>query len=185
MIDELCKTAIESGNFESMVNTCPEIVGGFFGGTIAAIVIFFILMFVLLLVAINYVYFALAWQTIAKKLNYKRPWLAWIPFADKAMILQLGGFHWAWIFLILIPVFGWVTLGVMLIISIWDIFERREYAGWWIIISVLLAVFIRFGSLFHIGLIGVVAWKDKKIVKVKKVVNTNTRNKKKKKIKKK
>jgi len=62
----------------------------------------------LLLLFAFYIYTSLAWYTIAKKLKYKQKWLAWVPIARWAMILQMGGFHWAWVFLVLIPILGWI-----------------------------------------------------------------------------
>ena len=50
--------------------------------------------FMFLLILAAYVYFSFAWMTIARKLKYKNSWLAWIPIANLAMILQLGKFHW-------------------------------------------------------------------------------------------
>ena len=77
-----------------------------------------------------YIYHAMAWMTIWKKLKHKRPWLAWIPFANVALIFQLGGFHWAWVFLFLIPVLGWIAIFVMVIIATWRVYEQRKYPGW-------------------------------------------------------
>jgi hypothetical protein len=111
-----------------------------------------------------YVYFAFAWSTIAKKLNYDKPWLAWIPFANIAMILQLGGFHWAWVFLLLIPVLGWIAIFVLLIISNWKVFEQRKYPGWLSLVMVLEAIPVInwiFG-LAYLIIIGLVAWNDMK-----------------------
>ena len=188
MINETCEKAIsaiinnstnlDALNITELSQACPGIingamsggVAGFFGGVLGGFVAFVLLTFFLALFAIQYVYFALAWQSIAKKVNYKRPWLAWIPFAKTSMILQLGGFHWAWVFLYLIPIFGWIVLAAMIIISTWDIFEKRKYAGWWILIAVLFAVLFDYGMIFYAVLIGIIAWRDKKVVEVKKVV---------------
>ena len=79
---------------EECTSTLPDFFVGGVGGALVAIGIVFLIFF---LVAV-YVYHALAWMTIARKLKYKRAWLAWIPIANIAMILQLGGFHWAWYF---------------------------------------------------------------------------------------
>lgn len=105
-----------------------------------------------------YVYFAMAWMTIADKLKYKKSWIAWIPIANFAMILQLGGFHWAWIFLILIPFLGWIAVAVLMIIATWKIFEKRKYPGWFSLSSVIPEV----GTILYLVAIGFVAWKDKK-----------------------
>ena len=57
--------------------------------------------FAVVLVVGLWIYTSFAYMEIAKKLKYKHPGLAWIPFARGAMILQLGGFNWALIFLVL------------------------------------------------------------------------------------
>src|SRR3989344_7872834 len=87
-----------------------------FDGAVWAAIAAFILIAIVLLVAL-YVYHSLAWMKIAKRMKHKHPWLAWIPIAGSVMRLQLGKFHWAWIFLILIPILGWIALVVLLTIS--------------------------------------------------------------------
>jgi len=104
-----------------------------------------------------YIYTAFSWMTIAKKLKYKTPWLAWIPFANIAMMLELGGFNWAWIFLILIPFAGWIAIGILLIIATWKIFEKRKYPGWFSLSIIIPWI----GAVLYLIAIGVVAWKDK------------------------
>ena len=100
-----------------------------------------------------YVYFALAWQTIARKLKYKKSWLAWIPFANVSMILQMGGFHWAWIFTIIFP----PALLVLLIIAHWRIFEKRKYPGFFALSTIIPKI----GGILYFVAIGFVAWKDR------------------------
>ena len=112
-----------------------------------------ILMATILFIAI-YVYFAMAWMTIAQKLKYKKAWLAWIPFANVSMILQLGGFHWAFVFLFLIPVFGWIVLFVLMIIATWRILEKRKYPGWFS----LSMIVPRVGGILYAIVIGFAAW---------------------------
>jgi len=129
------------------------LVGGAIGTLILASIAF-ALAFLLGL----YIYFAIAWFTIAKKLKYKRSWLAWVPFASTAMVLELGKFNWALVFLYLIPVLGWIALLVLTIIAKWRIFEKRKYPGW-------LSLFIlipKFGFIAHAAIIGLVAWKKNK-----------------------
>ncbi|MFH1787556.1 MAG: DUF5684 domain-containing protein [archaeon] len=96
-------------------------------------------------------------MTIARKLKYKNAWLAWIPIANIAMMLQLGGFHWAWVFLILIPIFGWLALLVMFIIATWRIFEKRKYPGWFSLFIIIPKV----GGILYLIAIGFVAWQNK------------------------
>lgn len=133
------------------------ILTSFFGG---ALVTFLLASLVVLLIAAAafYIYYALAWMTIADKLKYKNSWLAWIPVANFAMIFQLGGFNWAWVFLILIPILGWIVLLVLSLIATWKIFEKRKYPGW---LSLLILI-PQAGVLANAVVLGFVAWKDNK-----------------------
>lgn len=159
MIFETCSQMFAgnfSGNVTEIISQCP-MASAFAGGAIGALIAFGILLFMGALLGL-YVYTAIAWQTIAKKLKYKKSWLAWIPIVRWSMVLQLGKFHWAWIFLVLIPVLGWITLCVLIIISKWRIFEKRKYPGWF-----SLAVIIpKIGAILDLVVIGFVAWKDRK-----------------------
>ena len=127
------------------------------GGAIAGLIAIGVLIAFLIFAAV-YIYFAYAWMTIAKKLKYKNSWLAWIPFANLSMILELGGFHWAWIFLILVPFLGWIALFVLLVIATWRIFEKRKYPGWFS----LSMVIPKAGMILYLVAIGFVAWGKKK-----------------------
>jgi len=129
-----------------------------FSNSLSGALIGFILMILITMAIAFYVYHSLAWYTIAKKLKYKRPWFAWIPFAGSAMELQLGGFNWALIFLVLIPILGWIALFILIIISNWRIFEKRKYPGWFS----LSMIIPRIGGVLYLIAIGLVAWKDRK-----------------------
>src|SRR3989344_160436 len=143
---------------EIFCKECPEVLSNILvGGAISGLVALGILIATIIILGI-YIYFAFAWKTIADKLRYKRSWLAWIPFANLAMILQIGKFHWAWIFLILIPILGWITLLVLLIIAQWRIFERRKYPGWFSLSTVIPQI----GGVLYLIVIGLVAWQDRK-----------------------
>jgi len=97
-------------------------------------------------------------MTIARKLKFRRAGIAWIPIVKGAMILHLGRFHWAWIFLILIPIAGWIALLVLLIIANWRIFEERRYPGWFSLSMIIPQI----GHVLYLIAIGFVAWADKK-----------------------
>lgn len=128
------------------------------GGILAALAG---MIFVAIIVGVVvYIYSALALQTIGKKLKHKHPWLAWIPIASNAMVLQMGGFHWAWIFLLLIPYAGWLAIGILTIISFWRIFEKRKYAGAWSLLIIGTAIpFVGiFFGIAHLVILGLVAW---------------------------
>ena len=130
------------------------------GGTLGALLATLLIVMLILLIAI-YVYFALAWYTIAKRRGYKKPWIAWVPVANIAMWLQLGGFHWAWIFLLLIPIAGWAAVGVMFIISNWRVFEKLRYPGWLALSPLLGFIMGGLGTLAYGIVIGFVAWKKR------------------------
>ena len=128
----------------------------FLGGAIGALIVGMIFLAILIGIGI-WIYTSLAWMVIAKKLKYKNNWLAWIPFARTAMVLELGKFHWALVFLWLIPILGWIALFVLLIISTWRIFEKRKYPGWFSLSMIVPKV----GGILYLIAIGFVAWKDK------------------------
>ncbi len=117
----------------------------------------------LLFIAI-YVYHAWVWMTIAKKRKYKKAWLAWIPFASTAMRFQLGKkFHWAWVFLYLIPIIGWIAIFILVIISHWKIFEMLKYPGWLSLAPIIDVIpgISGLGSIAYLVSIGFVAWKKR------------------------
>lgn len=152
-----------NNTFNNFVNMIPEGYNqAIFGGIAGAALIIGIFLVILIGIAF-YVYHALAWMKIAKKMKYKYPWLAWIPFAASAMRLQMGKFHWAWIFLILIPFVGWIALIVLLSISIWRIFEKQKYPGWISLSFPLMFVpkLSGIGNIAYLIIIGFVAWKKK------------------------
>ena len=130
----------------------------FAGGIMGGLLVLGIFVAILIGIAI-YIYFALAFYAIAKKMKHKKPWLAWIPFANISLWLQMGGFHWAWIFLLLIPIAGWIAVGVLFIISNWRVFEKLKYPGW-LSLSPLLDIFKSgIGTIAYGIVIGIVAWK--------------------------
>jgi hypothetical protein len=130
--------------------------GALAGGVIGFLILFGVMMALLIGLAI-YLYYSWAWYVIAQKLKHKKPWLAWIPIVKWAMILQLGGFHWAWIFLIFIPVLGWLALFILWIITTWRVFESRNYPGWFSLSLIIPKV----GFVLYLVALGFVAWQDK------------------------
>ena len=118
--------------------------------------------FIVLFVLLFDLYFSFAWYYIAKKLKYKHSWLAFVPIVNLSVILSLGRFHWAFVFLILIPIFGWIALFVLLIIAHWRIFEKRNYPGWFSLSLVVPQI----GLILYLIAIGFLAWgKNRNIFK--------------------
>ncbi|MBU0907757.1 MAG: hypothetical protein KKD18_04740 [Nanoarchaeota archaeon] len=142
---------------EQILDSSNALTGFFLGGVFVALLALGILIALLILAAI-YIYFALAYKTIAEKLKFKKSWIAWIPIANWAMLLQLGGFHWAWIFLLLIPVLGWIAVFVLLIIAHWRIFEKLKSPGWFSLSMIIPKV----GIILYAVAVGIVAWSKKK-----------------------
>jgi len=101
-----------------------------------------------------YVYFAMAWMTIAKKMKYKHPWLAWIPIAQLFLMPILAKKHWTWGFMFLVP----IANIVFFIIWTWNIFEQRKYPGWYSLSLIIPKV----GGILYLVAIGFVAWAKKK-----------------------
>jgi uncharacterized membrane protein YhaH (DUF805 family) len=143
--------------FEQYCPECGSFSDMFVGGALGGLLALGIAASLLLVVGL-YVYTSYTWMTIARKQKYKNAWLAWIPIANFAMILQLGNFHWAWVFLILVPVLGWIALFVLGIIATWRIFEARKYPGWFSLSMVIPKV----GGILYLIAIGFVAFKDRK-----------------------
>ena len=108
-----------------------------------------------------YIYFALALRTIAEKMKYSRPWLAWIPIANLFLFPILTKRKWTWGLLFFVPVVN----VVFLIICLWEILEKEGYDGKWslILLGSLSAKpafpFVVFVALLVI--LGVLAWKKK------------------------
>jgi len=152
---EACKQIIEGNITSELLAECP-FASAFMGGAAAVLLAVGIVIAIFLFLGL-YVYFSFAWYTIGKQLKYKNNWLAWVPIARISMILQLGGFHWAWVFLILIPVLGWIPLVVLMIISKWRIFEKRKYQGWLSLFQIIPKV----GGLAYMIILGFVAWSKK------------------------
>jgi len=105
-----------------------------------------------------YVYWALAYMTIAKKLNYEKPWLAWVPVANLFLLPILAGKRWVWGFLLLVPL---VNI-IFIILWTWRIYEQRNYPGWLSLIPLagLIPGVGVLASVANLVIIGFVAWKD-------------------------
>jgi hypothetical protein len=116
----------------------------------------------LLLFAALYIYMAFAWMTIAKKLNYDKGWLAWIPLVQFALLPILAKKRetaWPWVFILLVPIVG----AVFVIMWTWQIFELRNYPGWLALIPILgiIPIVGYVATLVNLVVIGLVAWMDR------------------------
>ena len=153
--------------FQQLAEFCPECaqfaidneIPEFFLGGAFGLLLDLGLGIIFLFILGLYIYSSFAWMTIARKLKYKNDWFAWIPFVRTAMILQLGRFHWAWIFLIFIPIAGWLALFILAIIATWRIYKIRKYPGWFSLAPIIPKI----GFILHMIVLGFVAWKDKNV----------------------
>ena len=93
-----------------------------------------------------YVYLALAVQAIAIKTGTPNPWLAWIPFANLFLLLNVAGKPFWWFFLYLIPLVN-VVIGVMVWMAV---AEARGKPSWWGILVIV--------PLVNLAVPGLLAW---------------------------
>jgi hypothetical protein len=110
-----------------------------------------------IITVVLYIYYALVWQTIAKKLKYKYYWLAWIPIAQLFLFPILAKKKWGWGFLLLIP-----FLNILLyIIWRWEIYKRLKFPEWLSLMPVLYIIPIIniFAVIADLIIIGIAAWK--------------------------
>lgn len=131
----------------------------FFGGLVIAKILLLGIVAIFILFAF-YIYHSLAWMRIAKSLKYKHPWLAWIPLAEWAMRLHLGKISWAWIFLIFVPIIGWLILLIFLSVATWRIFESKKFYNWLSLSypAIFIPTISHFGIVIYIISIGILAW---------------------------
>lgn len=99
-----------------------------------------------------YIYKSICLMKIGKKFLHPYSWLAWIPIADVCLILSMGRFSWAWIFLALIPIIGWLAVCILVLIALHRIGNARNFAGWTIWLS-LIPVLGRIWALVYIGIL--------------------------------
>lgn len=148
-----------------------------FGPEFAGVLDFFMgfLIILLIIALIIYIYFALAYMSLAKKTNTEPAWLAWIPYANLYLISKTAGMHW-WPILLLIPAFipsfgneilnninsiitilGTIIFLIYSIIWDWKIFEKVGKPGWWAL-SILLFPLLGLGLILFMIFLGIAAW---------------------------
>ena len=145
-------------NFEKLIENWQEML---VGGALGAFIATFIVLAIIFSLAF-YIYHSLAWMRIAQKQKYLHPWLAWIPIGEWAMRLSLGKISWKWIFLIFLPVIGWIALFILVTIATWRIFEIEKYPAW-LSLSYPLILMRRvsgIGFVVYLISIGIIAWRD-------------------------
>ena len=87
----------------------------------------------LLFYAALYVYFALAFQTIAKKTNTPNDWMAWVPILNMWLMVVISGKEAWWMILFFIPIGNIVaTIVVMMAVA-----EKVGKPNWWGILMIV------------------------------------------------
>jgi hypothetical protein len=180
---------------DDLINNVLE---GFLLGAISGImIIYFIFLFIfIILLLIIYIYNSLVWSTIAKKLNYSKYWIAWIPVANFFLKPILASYNWKYGFIIVLPIvfllvsllapligiifliFSFILIITMNIIWCWEIFKKRGFAGEFALveISIYIPILTVIGQISYMVLLGFIAWSNPKEKKIKKNKNTKTRN---------
>ncbi len=100
------------------------VAGGLFGG------------FMLLVWLAIYVYYAVAFMTIAKKTGTENAWMAWVPILNLWLMVQIAEKEAWWIILFLIPVLNLVAA----IVVTMAIAERVGKPSWWGILIIVPVV---------------------------------------------
>ncbi len=97
-----------------------------------------------------YVYSSLAMMTIAKRLDQPNGWFAWIPILNVILLFKMGDMN-PWLLLIaLIPGLGAFVVGIISIIALMNICEKRGYEK---LLGLLALV-----PLANLILLGILAW---------------------------
>lgn len=106
------------------------------------------MVFIWIIALACYVYFSLAFQTIAKKTNTPNGWWAWIPILNIILMLNIAKKPIWWIILLLIPLVN-IIVGIIVLMGV---AEARNKPSWWGILTIVPVV----------GLIvpGYLAWSD-------------------------
>jgi len=111
-----------------------------------------------------YIYITFMWMKIAKKRDYNKPWLAFIPIANFCLWLELGGFRWTLIFIliglvakgtILAPISA-IALMAFITIAHWKVYEKLNYPGWLGLVFLLFALIFIHDSIY--GFLGIIMY---------------------------
>jgi hypothetical protein len=112
------------------------------GAGIIMLLVFFVIF------AAIYVYFALAFSTIAKKTNTPNAWWAWVPILNIILMLNIAKKPVWWIVLFFVPI---VSI-VIAIVVFMAVAEARGKPNWWGILMIVPVV--------NLIVPGYLAWAD-------------------------
>jgi hypothetical protein len=100
---------------------------GVFAGLAAMLFGGVMLVFTIVIGLGSYIYCSLALMKIAKRLDHENTWYAWIPILNLVLLFQLGEQNPLLLLLLLIPGIGAAVIGVLSIIALMKICEKRGY----------------------------------------------------------
>ena len=141
---------------EDATDAAADLLGAGFMAMFAGVYMLFVVVFGLG----GYILSSLALMKIGKELGYENPWFAWIPILNSIMMFQLGGQNPWLLLLLLIPGIGALIVGIISIIALANITEKRGYDK-----LLVLLVLIPLGMFVLLYLL---AWKPKTAVKTTK-----------------
>lgn len=129
---------------------------GVFAGMAALLFSGVMLVFSIVVGLGSYIYCSLALMKIAKRLDYENAWFAWIPILNMVLLFQLGEQNPVLLLLLLIPGVGAVVVGILSIIALMKICEKRGYDKMLGLLSLIpVASYV---------LLGILAWGKKEPV---------------------
>ena len=102
-------------------------------GVAGAAVAGVLMLFMLAMFAAVYVYFALAFQTIARKTNTPDAWWAWVPIMNLLLLAKIAKKEVWWGLLCLVPIVG-IVFAVILMMAV---AEARNKPNWWGILMIV------------------------------------------------
>ena len=137
-----------------------------FGIAYSESIVFAGAVFFLVLIGV-YVYLGFAWMHLAQRMNHPRPWLAWIPFANLALWLDMGKMRWQWVFLLVglflpIKILNLIVFFIVLaliLVAHWRVFEQVNYPGWLCLVILVDWIAGGIGTLAYLIVLGFVVWK--------------------------
>ncbi|MCD4756387.1 DUF5684 domain-containing protein [bacterium] len=116
-------------------------------GAISAFIGLVGLIVLLPIALVVYVYTALAYSTIAKKLDVANGWFAWVPILNVVLMFQVAGMSGWFILLTLIPI-------VNIVVMVWAMMKTCERRGMEQLLGLLMLI-----PIANFVLLGVLAWK--------------------------
>lgn len=115
------------------------------------------LIFAIVLGLAQYIYVAITLQKTAERLKMENTWFAWIPILQAILLFKMGDKNPYLLLLSLIPFVGALIVGIIAIIAMMNICEKRGRDK-----MLALIVLLPIGALI---LLGILAWgKDSKAV---------------------